>query len=65
MPLVRAMLVMDLLVPLEPEEGLTYLDPMEAFLIDAQAEFDRLMRDDPQFRSFIERTRDKFEKSRS
>jgi len=53
------MLVMDLLVPLTPEEGLSYVDPMEAFLIDAQAEFDRLMDTDPQFREFIERSKEK------
>lgn len=59
--IVRAMLVMDLFVPVEPEEGASYADPMEAFLAEAQAEFDRLMAEDPKFRAFIERTKDKFE----
>jgi hypothetical protein len=58
------MLVMDLLVPLQPEEGLTYLDPMEAFLADAEAEFDRLMKTDPKFREFVLRSQGNFAKAR-
>jgi hypothetical protein len=50
----RPMIVLDLFVP-DESEATAIIDPMEAFFIDCQIEFDRLMRTDPIFREFMSR----------
>lgn len=57
----RPMIVLDLFAPDEPEVQI--LDPMEAFFIDCQLEFDRLMRTDPIFREFMTRQEARFEQA--
>lgn len=58
--IVRPTTVADIYAPEEPEI-IAIIDPMEAFLVECQIEFDRLMREDTRFREFMTRQRARLE----